>query len=47
IIDQVEKRAIERCLKETKWNKNKTAKLLGISRASLYKKIEKYNIEER
>jgi sigma-54 dependent transcriptional regulator, acetoin dehydrogenase operon transcriptional activator AcoR len=47
IIEQVEKRSIERCLKETKWNKNKTAKLLGISRASLYKKIEKYNMEER
>lgn len=47
IIESVEKRSIERCLKENKWNKNKTAKLLGISRASLYKKIEKYNIEER
>jgi len=47
IIESVEKRSIERCLAETKWNKNKTAKLLGISRANLYKKIEKYNIEER
>ncbi|MGG7143117.1 sigma 54-interacting transcriptional regulator [Clostridium nigeriense] len=47
IIESVEKRSIERCLSETKWNKNKTAKLLGISRASLYKKIEKYNIEQR
>lgn len=46
IIESVEKRSIERCLKETKWNKNKTAKLLGISRANLYKKIEKYNIEK-
>lgn len=47
IIENVEKRTIERCLKENKWNKNKVAKILGISRANLYNKIEKYNIEER
>ena len=46
IIENVEKRTIERCLKENKWNKNKVAKILGISRANLYNKIEKYNIEE-
>ncbi len=47
IIENVEKRTIERCLKENKWNKKKVAKILGISRANLYNKIEKYNIEER
>ena len=45
MIQDVEKKAIEDCLEKTNWNKNKTAKLLGISRANLYKKIEQYRLE--
>lgn len=47
IVEGVEKRVITRTLQENNWNKNKTAQLLGISRANLYKKIEKYNIETK
>ena len=42
IIEDVEKEAIERCLKYTDGNKLKTARLLDISRSSLYDKMEKY-----
>lgn len=44
IIEDTEKEAIVRCLEYTKGNKLKTAKLLDISRSSLYDKIEKYGI---
>jgi transcriptional regulator with PAS, ATPase and Fis domain len=45
IIEDTEKEAIVRCLEYTNGNKLKTAKLLGISRSSLYDKIEKYGIK--
>lgn len=44
IIESIEKDVILECLNKTKWNKNKTAKSLGISRAGLYKKIEEYKL---
>ncbi len=44
IIEDVEKEAIMRCLEYTKGNKLKTAKLLDISRSSLYDRIERYGI---
>ncbi|NMM62897.1 sigma 54-interacting transcriptional regulator [Clostridium sp. P21] len=44
IIESVEKDVILECLNKTKWNKNKTSQLLGISRAGLYKKIEEYKL---
>ncbi|WP_251861005.1 sigma 54-interacting transcriptional regulator [Clostridium sp. Marseille-Q2269] len=44
IISEVEKEVICNCLEKNKGNKNKTSKILGISRASLYKKISEYNI---
>jgi PAS domain S-box-containing protein len=44
IIEEVEKEVIEKCLKDNHGNKNKTAKILGISRPGLYMKIDKYNI---
>lgn len=44
IVSDVEKRVILEYLDKTRWNKNKTAKLLGMSRASLYKKIENYKL---
>lgn len=45
MIEEVEKEVILEYLKKTNWNKNKTAKLLGISRAGLYRKIEEFNLE--
>lgn len=41
-----ERESILRVLDKTDWNKAKTARLLGISRATLYSKLLKYNIEE-
>ena len=42
-----EKRLITRTLKAVKWNKNQAAKQLGITRTTLYSKIQKYHIQER
>lgn len=47
MIQDVEKKAIGDCLEKTNWNKNKTSKLLGISRANLYKKIQQYSLEDK
>jgi transcriptional regulator with PAS, ATPase and Fis domain len=44
-IEEIEKDMIITTLKKTDNNKNETAKLLGISRPSLYKKIGLYGIE--
>ncbi|MGO5075711.1 sigma-54 interaction domain-containing protein [Clostridium sporogenes] len=44
IIAELEKEVICNCLEKNNGNKNKTSKILGISRASLYKKISEYNI---
>lgn len=43
-VEKLEKSLIEKCLKETRNNKQKTSKILKISRSTLYEKIEKYNI---
>jgi transcriptional regulator with PAS, ATPase and Fis domain len=45
VIQEAEREAIIKCLEYTKGNKLKTAKLLNISRTSLYQKIDQYNIE--
>ena len=39
-----ERKLIRASLRENDWNMAKTAKLLGISRASLYEKAKKYNL---
>ncbi|SKC58841.1 sigma 54-interacting transcriptional regulator [Maledivibacter halophilus] len=44
IVEEVEREIISECLQKTRGNKNKAAKLLGISRVGLYKKIERYNL---
>jgi len=44
IIEEVEKEIIQQTLEENEFNKNKTAKILGISRAGLYNKIGQYSI---
>jgi DNA-binding NtrC family response regulator len=35
---------IEKALDQTRGNKSKAARLLGLSRAQLYTRLEKYNI---
>ncbi|TKI92549.1 sigma-54-dependent Fis family transcriptional regulator, partial [Bacillus wiedmannii] len=43
-VESAEKRAITRALEKTVGNVKEAAKLLGIHRASLYRKIEKYEM---
>jgi len=43
-LDNVEKIAISDALKRTKGNLSKTARMLGITRPTLYKKMEKYGL---
>jgi len=44
LIEQVEREAIVKALERTDGNKSKAAKLLGISRKSLFNKLRQYNI---
>ena len=44
-VEEIEKSTILNCLKAVGYNKLKAAKILGISRTSLYEKMEKYRIE--
>lgn len=46
IVETIEKDLIMECLNKTGGNKNETAKILGLSRAGLYKKINRYNLRE-
>lgn len=46
ILEEVEKEVILEYLQENNGNKNKTAKMLGISRVNLYKKLEKYDLKD-
>ena len=41
-----ERRAIEKSLQKTNWNKAKTARELGLSRTQLYVRLRKYEIDE-
>lgn len=43
-LDQLERNAIKDAIKECKGNLQMTAKLLNIGRATLYRKIKKYQI---
>jgi two-component system, NtrC family, response regulator AtoC len=44
-FEEVEKQLIEHTLKSTGWNKNKSARMLKISRPRLLRKVEKYGLE--
>ncbi|HHT9134314.1 MAG TPA: sigma-54-dependent transcriptional regulator, partial [Candidatus Avalokitesvara rifleensis] len=44
-LEALEKRHISNTLKHTRGNKNEAARVLGIHRETLYKKIKKFNIE--
>ncbi len=43
-ISELEKKAIENALAQTKWNKKLTAQLLNISERTLYRKLKEYEI---
>ena len=44
-FEEVEKQLMEHTLKSTDWNRNKSARMLKISRPRLLRKIEKYGLE--
>jgi DNA-binding protein Fis len=44
-LKEVEKVYIKRVLDQNEWNKLKAARILGIDRKTLYKKIKEYNLE--
>jgi len=43
-LDQIEKRHVQRALKNAKGNKTQAAKALGVDRRTLYRKLERYNV---
>ncbi|MGZ8382945.1 MAG: helix-turn-helix domain-containing protein [Nitrospira sp.] len=44
-MDEVEKRHLTRVLKETRGNKVKAAKILGIDRRTLYRMAERFGLD--
>jgi len=46
-LEQVEREMISEGLRRTGWNKSRLAKELGISRAGLISKVEKYGMDKR
>ena len=44
-LDEVEKRHLTRVLKETRGNKVKAAKILGIDRRTLYRMAERFGLD--
>lgn len=46
-LEELEKTMIKEGLRRNKWNKSKLAKELGISRAGLIMKVEKYGLDKR
>lgn len=46
VVDEMEKEIIVSTLEKTKGNKNEAAKILGLSRAGLYKKIKRLGLEQ-
>lgn len=43
-LEETEKQTIEKTLRATSYNKKRTAEILGVSRNTLYKKIQKYEL---
>lgn len=46
VVEDVERQAIGEALKQTRWNRRKAAKLLGVSSRTLYTKLRDLNIVE-
>lgn len=46
-LEELERTMIREGLRRTKWNKSRLAKELGISRAGLIMKVEKYSLDKR
>jgi transcriptional regulator with PAS, ATPase and Fis domain len=46
-LEELEREMISEGLRRTGWNKSKLAKELGISRAGLIMKVDKYNLDKR
>ncbi|MGH4124480.1 MAG: sigma 54-interacting transcriptional regulator [Clostridium sp.] len=44
VVETIEKDLIMECIRKTGGNKRETAKILGLSRAGLYKKLNRYNL---
>jgi Nif-specific regulatory protein len=44
-LDEVERRHILHTLETTKWNKRETARILGINRSTLDRKLSKYEVQ--
>ncbi|WP_309545167.1 helix-turn-helix domain-containing protein [Halobacillus trueperi] len=44
MVEQTEKQAIQKVLKEADGDKSLAAKRLGIGKSSLYDKVKKYNL---
>jgi transcriptional regulator with GAF, ATPase, and Fis domain len=42
----LERRTIERVMKEANWNKLQASRKLGISRTQLYMRLQKYGLEK-
>ena len=45
-LDQVEEKHIKYVLDNLKWDKRKACEILGISKPTLYSKLQKYNIQQ-
>lgn len=45
-LAEMEKEYIKKVLEHVRWNKNEGRKILGIAKSTLYKKIEKYDIQK-
>ena len=45
-LAEVEKKHIKRILELTEWNKTEAARILGIAKSTLYKKIEEFGLTE-
>jgi len=43
-VQEFEKGAISRALEQTRWNKSKAASLLGVSRRSLFRRMQKFGL---
>ena len=46
-LDEVERNHILQTLQTTKWNKRETARILGINRSTLDRKLQKYEVQDQ